>query len=510
MADISVNNKRIAKNTLVLYVRTLLVMVVSLYTSRIVLDVLGVDNYAIYQVVGGLVAMFSVISGSLSASISRYITFEIGTGNLAKLRNIFATSLKIQYALVVIVLIVGEIFSLWFVEYKMTVPAEKLNVTRWVLQFSLLTFCINLISVPYNACIIAHEKMKAFAYISIIEVFLKLGICFLLYAIPYDRLFYYAALLTVLSIGIRILYARYCYRNFEECKGKAQFDKTLFKEMLSFSGWSFFSNSASILNLQGVTMLMNVYFGLVYNAARGLATQVESAVYQFVGNFTTAINPQITKNYAAGKLEEMYKLVCRGSKYSCFAMFVMIVPLIFEMEPVLHIWLGDVPPHTVIFAQLSLVMGVFDCMGSSGFTACMATGKLKTYALVITPIGFCEFIFTWILFFLGAPAVSTYILFIFVKFAVNVARMFLLKKMTGLPIRMYLKDVFAPIFGVAALSIILPAVVVLSLDSSFFRIILTGIVSILSVMTFTYLIGMTKGERNVITQKVLTRFISRK
>lgn len=500
-----VDNKRIVKNTALLYARTLFVMAVSLYTSRVVLRVLGVDDYAIYQVVGGMVAMFSVFSGSLSVSISRYITYEIGTGNLVRLRSIFSTSLRIQYTMAIIVVIVGEILSIWFVEYKMTVPLERLSATRWVLQFSLLTFCVNLINVPYNACIIAHEKMKAFAYIGIIEVILKLCVCFLILIIPFDRLVIYACLLALISIIIRIIYIRYCHRNFEECSGKASFNNELFKELLSFSGWSFFSNSASILNLQGVTMLINVYFGLVYNAARGLATQVESAVMQFVGNFTTAINPQITKSYAAGEKEEMYKLVCRGSKFSCFAMFFMVIPLILEMEPVLKVWLEEVPQHTVIFAQLSLVMGVLDCMGSSGYTACMATGNLRTYALVITPIGYMEFVFTWVLFRLGAPAVSTYILFIGVKSMVNVARMFLLKKMTGLPVPMYIRNVFMPIISVAVLASLPPLMVNCFFNESFVRIILTGLTSFVSIGIVVYMVGMSSIERNMIN-RMLSKF----
>lgn len=498
----TVNNTRIAKNTVLLYFRTLFVMFISLYTSRIILRILGVDDFGIYQVVGGIVAMFSIISGSISLSISRYITFEIGTGNKERLRQVFSTSVIIQILLAIIILIFSEYPALWFVDHKMTLPYDKIEATKWVFQFSLISFCINLISIPYNACIIAHERMRAFAYISIIEAVMKLVVCYLILISPFGKLVSYAALMTVTALIIRIIYSVYCSKNFAECRGAFLFNKNLFHEMISFSGWSFFSNSGSVANLQGVTMLMNVYFGLAYNTARGLATQVETSILQFVNNFTTAINPQITKSYAAGQLQDTYRLVCRGAKFSCFAMYVMAIPLFFEMRTVLHLWLGKVPDHTVIFSQLSLVLGLFDCMGSSAFTACIATGKLKKYALVITSISWIEFCGTWILYKYGAPAVSTYYLYIIVKLLINIARMFLLKNMIGLPLRVYLQDVFKPVLIVGILSIIIPAFISYYLDESIIRIILTVVTAIVSVCICVYYLGLSINERTIIARRI--------
>ena len=500
-----INNKRIAKNTLFLYFRTLFVMLVSLYTSRVILEILGVDDYGIYQVVGGMIAMFSILSSALSTAISRYLTYELGTGHTEKLRKIFSTSIIIQICLALVVFVVAELLSVWFIEHKMNVPESQLDATKWVLQFTLITFCVTLISVPYNAVIIAHEKMKAFAYISILEVSLKLGVCYLLLVSPINRLVSYAFLLMVVSIIIRLIYSWYCHRHFEECGGKFGFDKLLFREMVSFSGWSFFSNSASILNNQGVTMLINVFFGLTVNAARGLAMQVESAVLQFVNNFTMAVNPQITKSYASGELDGMYKLVCRGAKFSYFAMLVLALPLFLEMKRVLTLWLGDVPEYTVIFAQLSLIMGMCDCIGTTGFTACMATGKLKTYALVITPIGYLEFIFTWILFLYGAPVVSTYYLFIGVKTMVIIARMFLLKKMVGMPVEMYIKEVFLPIILTTIVAIILPIFIYKLMTTSLLRFFVVIVSAFISVVISTYFLGLSKNERISIKSKLLSR-----
>lgn len=500
-----IDNKRIAKNTLLLYIRTLFVMIISLYTSRVVLRVLGVDNYGIYQVVGGLVAMFSILSTSLSTAISRYITYEIGNGNIARLRKIFSTSILIQIFIAVVVVIAAEFLATWYIDKKMTVPPDRLSATRYVLQFSLAAFCINLLSIPYNACIIAHERMKAFAYVSVLDSVLKLGICYMLLISPVDRLTAYAALLMVESFIIRIVYSWYCHRNFEECKGKIVFDRKALKEMLSFSGWSFFTNSAVIFNNQGLTMLINVYFGLTVNAARGLATQVENAVLQFVNNFTMAVNPQITKSYASGEIEAMHKLICRGAKFSYFAMLIMAMPLIFEMRTVLNLWLGDVPEYTVIFSQLSLVMGMCDCIGTTAYTACMATGRLRKYALIVTPIACVEFVFSWVLFYLGADAVSSYYLYILVKMASVTAKAFIMQSMIGLPVIMYVKDVFFPILKVTTVAII-PTVLVNLLDQTYFRVAATITVSVLSVSFATLYTGMDNTERQMIISKILSKF----
>lgn len=480
-------------------------MIISLYTSRVILNILGVDDYGIYQVVGGLVAMFSILSTSLSTAISRYLTYEIGKGNITRLHKIFSTSILIQVFISVIIIISAEFLATWFIEKKMTVSPESLSATKWVLQFSLATFCINLLSIPYNACIIAHERMKAFAYVSVIDAVIKLGICYLLLISPIGRLVTYSALLLAESILIRLIYSWFCHRNFEECRGKIVFDVTVFKEMLSFSGWSFFTNSAVIFNNQGLTMLINVYFGLTVNAARGLATQVENAVLQFVNNFTMAVNPQITKSYAAGEIEAMHQLICRGAKFSYFAMLIMAMPLIFEMRAVLSLWLGNVPEYTVIFSQLSLIMGMCDCIGTTAFTACMATGRLKKYSLIITPIACTEFILSWILFYLGADAVSSYYLYILVKMGSVIAKVFIMQSMIGLPVKMYLKSVFLPIFAVTTVAIIPPAFVNL-MNQTISRAVLTATVSILSVVLTTFYIGMNNNERQAIMSRITSKF----
>ncbi len=505
MSDNSQNNKRIAKNTAMLYMRTLLVMFISLYTSRVILATLGVEDYGIYQVVGGVVMMFSVISSSLSTAISRFITFEIGRGDKEQLKKTFSTSVVIQIFLAIIIFVICEIIGIWFMETKMQIPHERLNAANWVLHCSLLTFCVNLLSVPYNACIIAHERMSAFAYIGIYEGVMKLAICYLILISPIDKLIFYAIAMLLLALSTRIIYTIYCRKNFQESRTNSNFDKTIFKKMLGFSGWSFFNNTAYILNNQGINMLMNVFFGVVVNAARGIAIQVETAVLQFVNSFTTAINPQITKSYANGMLDNMYKLVCRGAKFSYFSMLFISLPLIIEAEQIMRIWLVDVPDHTIAFVQFSLIMGMCDCIGNSGYTACMATGKLKRYSIVITSIGILEFPIAWICFYFGAIPETAYYIYIIIKIIILIVRMFLLKSMVGLKVSKYIKEVFLPIILTTLIAIVLPIATYFLIPYGIIRFIAVGCISVLSVSVSVLYLGMTKDERNYIINKLVIK-----
>ena len=352
MGNIS-NTTRVAKNTLLLYMRTILVMVISLFTSRVVLNTLGVENFGIYNVVGGMVAMFAVISGALSSSISRYITVELGKGNdLRRLSIIFSTSVNIQIVIAILIAVLGEIIGLGYIFNKMTIPFERINAAIWVLQCSLLIFCVNLVSVPYNACIIAHEKMSAFAYVSLLEITLKLLVVYLLWISPIDKLIAYALLLVVVAVLIRLVYGFYCKRHFKEATYHFVIDKALTKEMTSFAGWNFLTNTSYIFNTQGVNLLINSFFGLTLNAARGIATQVDAAIMQFVNNFMTALNPQITKSYAAGEYENMNNLICRGAKFSFYLVLLFTLPVYLETEYILRLWLKIVPDNTVVFLCL--------------------------------------------------------------------------------------------------------------------------------------------------------------
>ena len=501
----TINNKRIAKNTLVLYCRTLVVLVVSLYTSRIVLNALGVEDYGTYNVVGGVVTMFSVISGALSSAISRFITFELGKGNKDKLSLIFSSSVNIQVGISLIVLLIGEIVGVWFLNYQMNIPLERLEPANWVLQCSLFTFCINLISIPYNACIIAHERMKAFAYITILEAFFKLTVSFFIMVSPWDRLISYAVLLLCVALAIRLIYGIYCHRNFEESHYQFVFDRSILKEMIGFAGWNFFTNSAYIFNTQGVNLLINIFFGVGLNAARGIATQVDHAVMQLVQSFTTALNPQITKSYAAGDKEGMVSLVCRGARFSYFLLFLLALPLMMETEFILTVWLKIVPEHAVNFVRLAIIASLVNIVGKTGYTAAMATGDIRRYVLWITSIVCLIFPVSWLAFLVGAPSETAYVAYIVFYFIVLFVRLWLLRDMLDFPVGTFIRHVIFTIFLVTAFSVCIPLSIVIYIEPSLGRVVLSISICLITAITSIFFIGLTSHERDIATKLIKER-----
>ncbi len=500
----TLNNKRIAKNTLLLYFRMLFMMAVSLFTSRVVLETLGIDDYGIYNVVGGVVAMFSVFSGSLSSAISRFITFELGRGDLSRLKVVFSTSVSIQIVLAIGIMIIAEIAGVWFLNTQMNIPTERLVAANWVLQCSIITFMINLISVPYNATIIAHEKMSAYAYISILEVSLKLLVVYLLYVSSYDKLVVYALLLMLVALFIRIVYGVYCKRHFEEVHYRIIWRKDIFKEMLGFAGWNFFGNSCYMLNTQGVNMLINIYFGVAMNAARGIAVQVDGAILGFVGNFMTAVQPQITKSYASGDLPYMFKLVNKSTKFSFYIMCFLMIPVLLETDTILNLWLRNVPESSAIFLRLVLFASMANALGNVLYYAIIATGKIKRYQLVVTFLGLLVFPLTWIAYVLGAHAATTYIIFGIVYLLLNVVRLRFLKSMLNFPVMEYVKEVIFPILIVGTTSVIIPLIWVHFCPPSIGRFIFVTLISVLSTSGCVYLFGLTNGERSMVVNKMKT------
>lgn len=505
MSDNTSNNKRIAKNTILLYFRTLFIMVITLYTSRVILGELGVEDYGIYNVVGGVVAMFAVISASLSSAISRFITFELGQGDISRLRSIFSTSINIQIGISIVVLLLGESIGLWFLNYKMTIPPDRLMAANWVLQCSLITFCVSLISVPYNACIIAHERMSAFAYISFLEAALKLAICYMLVLSPSDKLIVYAILMVVVSIIIRFTYGIYCGRHFTESRYKWVNDKAILNEMTSFAGWNFFTNISYVFNTQGVSLLVNVFFGVTLNASRGIAAQVENAVMQFVNNFTTAINPQITKCYASGEKQLMFTLVCRGAKFSYLLLLIFALPIIIETEYILTLWLKNVPEYTIIFVRLSMICAMVNILGNTCYTACMATGKIKRYVIWVTLMGFPVFPLTWIAYSLGMPAASAYVIYTLVYVAVDATRLYIMRELLQFPIKLFVKSVLIPISATTISGSIIPVLVASQIEMSFIRFLISCVISVICCGLAISFIGLTKHERDMTLGKLLAK-----
>lgn len=502
------NNKRIAKNTMLLYVRMLFMMAVSLYTSRIVLNTLGVEDFGIHNVVGGFVAMFAVLSGSLSSSISRFITFELGKGDKQRLGNVFSTGVNIQIGMSIIIILLAEAIGVWFLNTKMNIPVERLGAANWVFQCAIFTFVLGLLSVPYNAAIIAHEKMSAFAYISVIEVVLKLIIVYMLIISPFDRLITYAILLVLVSIVIRIIYGYYCKRHFEECTYHVVYDKSLLKSMTSFAGWNFLGNGAYLLNTQGVNILMNMYFGVAVNAARGVAIQVDSALKQFVNSFTTAVNPQITKSYAQGDLTSMHKLVCKSAKFSAFLMTFFAVPIILDAHTILTLWLKIVPDYATIFLRWIIISSFVDTvLANSLVTSMFATGDIKRYQIIVTSIGCLVFPFSWIAFYIGFEPQVAYMLYLIIYSILLFVRLYLLRDMVNLPIMMYVREVIFKIVPVMSICFIFSFLMIIAMPEGIMRLMIVCAFNIIITSLTVYYLGLSKGEKLYIKEVINNKII---
>lgn len=478
-------------------------MLVSLYTSRVVLNAIGVEDYGIYNVVGGVVAMFGILSGSLSAAISRFITFELGKGDLEKLKRIFCTSINIQVILIAIITILLETIGIWFLNNKMVIPEERLVAANWVFQFSVVTFALNLLSVPYNAVIIAHEKMSAFAYISIIDCTLKLIVAFIIAYNPFDRLVYYGLLIMIVGLINRMMYAIYSKRHFEEATYKMIFDKELMKEMFGFAGWNFIGSSSALLRDQGGNILINLFFGPTVNAARGIAMQVSNAAQTFVNSFTTAINPQITKSYAMEERDYMMNLVFKSAKFSFLILLFLALPIIVSTPYILKIWLVDVPENSVVFVRLILIFVLSETLANPLVTVMLATGKIRDYQLVVGGFQMLNFPITYLCYKLGAPSESVFVVAICISVVCEMSRLIMLKKMIGLPLFDFLKQVYFRVILVAVVAAVLPFMFSNFLQEELGSFLILTALSVVCVAIFSYTIGCSKQDRIVINKQIL-------
>ena len=481
-------------------------MFISLYTSRIILRELGVTDYGIYNVVAGFVSMFSFISGALSLAISRFITFELGKGKDGNVQKVFSASMVVQILLAVLIIVIGEVFGMWFLNCRMNIPDERMYAANWVFHCSLIAFCINLISIPYNALITAYEKMNVFAYISIIEASLKLAICYVLFITVIDKLILYGILLMLVSLIIRILYGTYCNKKINASKFSFDIECQDIVSIGKFAGWTFFSNGAAILNTQGVNVLTNLYFNVSFNAARGIATQAESAIKQFVNSFTTSINPQIVKNYASGNKIELFRLICRGSKFSYFLFMLLALPFIFETDIVLNLWLTTPPERATTFFRLAIICEMINILGSSGTTACHATGRMRLYVLSITSLSILVFPLTYIAYSLGMPVEFSYYIFIVVYTLINVVRLFVMRKLIGFPIMLFVNEVISRICICTVLSLLFPLLLTCYVDDSIMRLLVVFVVGSIISVAIVYFVGLNYKERQVITDLIRSKW----
>lgn len=503
MLDNSSNNARIAKNTIFLYFRMILIMVVTLFTSRVILNTLGVEDYGIYNVVGGVVAMFGFLNSSMSATTQRYIAYALGKGEQQNLKKIFSTCVLTHAAIALIVFILIESVGLWFLYNKLVIPESRFTAAFWVFQCSTISMLVSIMSVPFNADIIAHEKMSAFAYISIIEVTLKLLIVYMLSVGNFDKLILYGILLLIVQTSIIMIYQTYCIRHFEEARFKFILEKSLFKEMFAFAGWNIWGNLAAILFNQGLNILLNIYFGPVVNAAKGVANQIDGAVKQFATSFQMALNPQITKTYAVGDYKSMHSLIFRSSKFTFFLMLALSLPVMMETPMILELWLKTVPDWTVSFVRILLGVVVLDAVANPLMTAAAATGNVKVYQSVVGGILLAIVPVSYLVLELGGNPASVFVVHLSLCMTAFIARLFIVRPMIHMSLRSFFSQVVVRCAAVGLFAIIIPILLHVVLKESILNTFITIMVSVISVGITSYAIGLTTNERVFVNQKIL-------
>lgn len=500
----SKNNKRIAKNAMMLYIRMLLIMAVSLYTSRIILEVLGVEDFGIYNVVGGVVTMLGFINSSLSGATSRFITFELGRKEEGDLQKIFRCSVTVHYLLAALILLIGETIGLWFVLEKLVIPPERLNAALWVYQCSIVTIAIMIISAPYNALIIAHERMKAFAYISIIETIAKLLIVVALTQITYDKLIIYSILLVLLQIIIRLIYSFYCTRHFSETSARYLWDKQLSRQIFTYASWTMNGNLAVVGYTQGINILLNIFFGPGVNAARGIAVQVQAAVNSCFNNFLLAVRPQIIKSYAQNDLIYMHKLIIASSKYSFFLILLVSLPLLVNTEYILKLWLNQVPAYTVAFTRLMLLACMNYALSQPTSTAIHATGNIYIFQIVegtllltIVPTAYL------LLKFAHISAEGVFVTYLLIELLTQFVRVYIVYPRIQLARKAYFSKILFPICKT-----ILPLIILGTYLWKYFKVenfsqlAISCLFCCFLTITAVFFLGMSRSEREIILLKI--------
>ncbi|MBV2132952.1 hypothetical protein KRX52_09075 [Pseudomonas sp. MAP12] len=489
------NYKRMLKNAGLLYFRMLLTMAVTLYTSRVVLATLGVEDFGIYHLVGGFITVLGFLHGAMSSATQRFLSFEIGKPGTAGISNIFIMSMNIHLLIAAGILVVGETAGLWFVTTQLTIPTERIAAAQWVYHLSLFSFLVTIISVPYNAIIIAHERMSVFAWVSIIDVSLKLLIVFILAWVKTDHLITYAALTLAVVVLITAIYKLYCSKTFPDSKFRLYWESILFKTMLSYTGWNMWGNAASVLGNQGVNVILNIFFGPAVNAARAITFQVSGALNSFVQNLQVAANPQIIKSYASGDLDYMHKLVYYGAKYNFFLLLFLALPVAIEVDTILNLWLTVVPEHTGTFVQLALVGILIDSISAPLITAAQATGKIKLYQTVVGGILLFNLPLSYLLLYAGfAPSIA-FMVSIALSIASLFARLAILKPLISLSIGRFTSLVLLRVVGVGLASMAMALLIKYMPqgdDSDIFMIACTFI----STAGCIYLIGINAEERS--------------
>ncbi len=502
------NHARIMRNTVILYIRMALMMCIGLYTSRVILLALGIEDYGVFSVVWGLVEIFGFINGGMTASTQRFLTFEMGSGNKRRLQEVFITSMNIHIIISLIIFVLSETGGLWFLTEKMVIPDERRTAAMWCFQLSVVTTILEIMSCPYQSVIIAREKISAFAYISILEAILKLAIVGMVLLTDHDRLIIYAILYACGKFLIRLIYNSYCTRHFEESRYKWFFDKALLKKMISFAGWNILGNLFHALNNQGLSLLLNVFFGPIVNAAQAVANQVQHIIRRFSRNFIIAYNPQITKSYASGQLKEMHLLIFRGSRLSFCLLLILCLPLMVEAPMVLDLWLKEVPKGTVNFLRLLLIILIVYDSTYPLYAAISATGEVRKYQLTNGVIMISVLPISFLILKMGGAPWSVYAVTLVFAIIATIATLNIVLEKIHMEFKDYFHHALKPCIIVLLLSLITPYLMKEFTDSGLLNSILTIATTVVSTGILSYMIGLDREMRIIIKERILKKITS--
>ena len=492
------NNKRIAKNTMLMYVRMLYSLFLSLFTARVILNALGVEDYGLYNVIGSIVSLFVVIRSAMGNSVSRYLTYSIGKNDVNEVQRIFSASLTIFAGLASLIFVLCETVGLWFLYNKLNIPDGRALAAFWVFQLSIFSSIIAVISVPYDSILIAHERMNVYAFVQIVTATLNLGIVYFVAYTSFDKLIVYALLQFLVLLATRIFYGMYCGKHFPEVKFKFIKDKSLYKEMTSFAGWSLFGNVAYVAQNQGINVMLNLFFSTVVNTARGIAYQVQGAIKGFIMNFQMAAFPQITKSYAAGDRDRMFNLIFFVSKFSYFLLLFLGLAIFIEAEEILLLWLKIVPDHTVAFLRIILLISLIETLSNPIATAISATGNIKTYQIILASIDLTILPLGYIALLLGCRVEIVFVIQLAIILIEQCVRVLLARQRLGLSARKYIKDIAVRVLLVTILSFVLPAFFYYFMETGIIRLLCVLFSSMISVLLSSMLLGLNGRERNVV------------
>ena len=488
-------NKKIARNTFLLYVRTLFTQMLSLYISRKVLEILGVEDYGIYNVVGSVIAALTFLNGSMAVATQRFLTIELGNNNLKAYNQVFCMSCQIHITLSFLILIVAETLGLWFVNNKLNIPVERIDAANWVYHTAVLSVALGIIQTPYVASLTAHEQMNVYAYVGMGETVLRLAFVLLLLKLSGDKLILYAILMLVIQLFSALIYRIYCITRYSECRFSVVWDKALFKSLLGFTGWNLFGTLAWMMKDQGINLLMNIFGGPFINAARGVSYQIANAVQNLVSGFGTAVNPQLTKNYASGDTEKMERLLISSSKISYYLLWFIGLPVMLEIGFILNIWLVNVPDYTELFTKLIFVEALLSALSAPIITSLLSTGKIKWYQIVVGSVMLINVPISYLLYRTGVPVYTPFVVSIVISGISFVLRLHFCKSLIGFSVTRYLNSVLRPVLMVTSLSLILPFACTMLLNNNVIRFIIVLVVSSLSIFLAVCSVGLTEAER---------------